>query len=112
MKFGKGKKVKFSKQPQIRNMTQEDIDRGLEEMFKGQKKVETVERRENIKRAGAPRLTFEPEPEPEPEPEEDEAYWNGGEWEQWAYEMYKNYPDSRKFLPDWFLQALKEAMNK
>lgn len=108
-------KMAFGKKQRMRTMTQEDIDRGLEEVFKGQRKPEQrfaeVEERESIKRAGgSPRLSFEPEPEPEPEDEQ--PYWSGEEWEQWAYSMYKNYPETRKFLPDWFLEALSEAIGK
>jgi len=110
--------MKFRKKKTgVKTMTQEDIDKGLEELFKGQKKAERskssvdfVERRESIKRAGSPRLSFEPDPEPEPE-EEEEPFWSGQEWEKWAYSMYKNYPETRKFLPSWFLEAIEEATN-
>ena len=47
------------------------------------------------------------EPEPEPEPEE-EPYWSSEEWEAWAMEIYKQYPEIRQFLPDWFIQAVEE----
>ena len=97
----------------MKTMTQEDIDKGLEELFKGQKKPEektVAQQRENLPRAGAPKLSFEPEPEPEPE--EEETYWTGEDWEKWAYSMYKNYPDSRNFLPEWFLKAIQDALNQ
>jgi len=48
-------------------------------------------------------------PEPEPEPEE-EPYWEAGEWEDWAYQIYLNYPEVRQFLPDWFVKALEEEL--
>lgn len=52
------------------------------------------------------------EPEPEIEPEEDEPYWKADEWEDWAYQIYLNYPEVRQFLPDWFMKALEEQMSQ
>ena len=89
-------------------MTQEDIDRGLEEMFKGQRRPDEITPQK--KPTNTPRLSFEPEPEPEPE--EESPYWDGKEWEQWAYSMYKNYPETRKFLPNWFIEAIQEALRQ
>lgn len=44
----------------------------------------------------------------EPEEEEDEPFWDGSQWEDWALTMYDNYPDTRQFLPEWFVKAVQE----
>lgn len=46
-------------------------------------------------------------PQPE-QPKEEEPYWSPEEWESWALAVYKEYPDLRNFLPEWFVQAVDE----
>ncbi len=40
--------------------------------------------------------------------QEEEPYWSGGEWEDWCVEIYKDYPEMRKYLPAWFIEAVEE----
>ena len=103
MKFG-------NKKIGIRTMTQEDIDRGLKEMFSGQKPVESTEYEPPKKDIKKPQLSFKPEPLVQQE--EPQAFWSGEEWEQWAYAMYNQFPDMRRYLPEWFLKALQEALQQ
>ena len=74
--------------------TQEDMQRGLKKAFQGVKQQQQQARP----------MIRKPEPEPEPQ---DEPYWSAQDWEQWALELYQNYPDYRNILPEWFLQAIQ-----
>lgn len=49
----------------------------------------------------------EQKPITEPKAEE-ENYWSANEWEEWAYQIYEEYPDMRKYLPEWFNNEMKE----
>lgn len=44
----------------------------------------------------------------EKEDVDEEPYWSAEEWEAWALEMFDNYPDYRKVLPEWFVEAASE----
>lgn len=100
----------------VKPVTQEDIDAGLKKMFKDanrqkDQKISLGDKPFGQKPFGPqqkqqPKLTFEPTP-PEPEPKEDEPYWSAEEWERWAYDMYSKYPDTRQFLPSWFIEAVE-----
>ena len=39
--------------------------------------------------------------------EEEEPYWSAEEWETWAMEIYKSYPDARQYLPKWLIDAVE-----
>lgn len=49
--------------------------------------------------------TFMQEPKEE---KEDEPYWSAEQWEEWAYNLYKNYAETHEYLPDWFLEAMED----
>lgn len=89
-------------------VTKQDINSGLQKMFQDQKKGQQDRKNQPFsfkQEPRKPKLSFEPEPEPEPE--EEQPYWSATEWEQWAYQMYTKYPQTREFLPDWFLDAVE-----
>jgi len=102
----------FGFRPITKPTTEEDINAGLRRAFSDANK----QRQENVSFGKKPqfnrplekkpKLTFEI-PEPEPEPEEEEPYWSAEQWERWAYDMYVQYPDTRKFLPKWFIEAVE-----
>lgn len=130
IKRKESKKAGFGFKPPTRPTTQADIDAGLKEAFSGakQQRQENVSfgqpsNKQSFKPFGQkpfgdnpfgskqqhqqqPKLTFQP-PAPEPEPEEDEPYWSGEDWEKWAYDMYTKYPDTKQFLPQWFIEAVE-----
>lgn len=39
---------------------------------------------------------------------EQSPYWSALNWERWAYQLYHDIPESQKYLPKWFLQAVEE----
>ena len=43
----------------------------------------------------------------EPVQQEEEPYWSAEEWEDWCVDIYKNYPEMRKYLPAWFIEAIE-----
>jgi len=49
----------------------------------------------------------QPEPIPQQPSQEEEPYWTAEEWEDWCIEIYKNYPEMRKYLPAWFIEAVE-----
>ena len=91
--------------------SKKDMDEGLKALFQQSKqqpaqKISFGQKPVDFSATKQPKLTFEPEPIPEPEPE-DGPYWSSEEWERWAYDMYSKYPDTRQFLPDWFIEAVE-----
>jgi len=56
-------------------------------------------------------LSFEI-PTPEPEPVQEQPYWSGEEWEKWAFSIYQHYQQYRKFLPEWFIDAVEEELKQ
>ena len=56
----------------------------------------------------------EPKPEEKPKVEEEkkEPFWDGVGWEEWAYQIYDNYPEMRKYLPEWFITAMEQNDKK
>lgn len=52
------------------------------------------------------KFSFSPQQQKE-EPEE-QPYWSAQDWESWALELYENYPDTHKFLPEWFIEAVSD----
>lgn len=110
----KEKSFNFGKTYKPKATTKEEMDASLKELFGQSKQREGQGMSFGQKPMGFspakqhPKLTFEPEPIPEPEPEpEDEPYWSPEEWERWAYDMYSKYPDTRQFLPQWFVEAVE-----
>jgi len=43
---------------------------------------------------------------------EKKPYWDGVGWEEWAFQIYDNYPEMRKYLPEWFIEALEKNNQK
>ena len=33
--------------------------------------------------------------------------WTDVQWEQWAQDIYKHYPEARQYLPDWFNREME-----
>jgi hypothetical protein len=44
-------------------------------------------------------------PTQEEQQTEEKPYWSAAQWEEWAFQIYDNYPDMRRYLPEWFIQA-------
>jgi len=44
---------------------------------------------------------------PQQQYDDSEPYWTAEEWESWAYQLYHQYPETQKFLPEWFLEAVQ-----
>jgi len=40
--------------------------------------------------------------------EEVQPYWSPQDWEKWALDLYNNYPETKQFLPSWFIKAVEE----
>ena len=40
----------------------------------------------------------------------EEPYWRAEEGEEWAVGMYYDIPSSRKYLPSWILEAIKNEL--
>ena len=100
---------------------QEDLQRGLRDAIRSKEEKSWEPQRAgsypNIRKTPQKPLFQTRLPEPEPEPpveqeEEEEPYWDAEEWEDWAYQIYLNYPEVRQFLPDWFIKALEAEMQK
>jgi len=111
-KFGSNYKPKMYK-PKMYG--QGDLQKGFDFKQRQQEPQRQPEQYPNIRRTPQKPLfqTRLPESEPEPEPEsEDEPYWQSEDWEDWAYQIYLNYPEVRQFLPDWFIKALEEELSK
>jgi len=110
MKFGK---KKSNTQPKVPMYTQKDIDDGLERAFSGARKSRQqnyqpfVQKQQKRKS----KLSFEI-PTPEPEPVQEQPYWSGEEWEKWAFSIYQHYQQYRKFLPEWFIDAVEEELKQ
>ena len=95
------------------SMDNESIDRGLKKAFGTNKKGADLKPMNLSGKQRTPEksmyqqkpLKLTPEKQPEPE---DEPYWSAEQWEQWAIQLYDNYPDTHEYLPDWFLQAMED----
>jgi len=113
----KEKQNPFGRGYNPKKVTQNDINEGLNKLFEDSRKNQSQQSMSfnnqfakpsfQQKKPQQPKLSFTP-PQPEPEPEEDAPYWSGEDWEQWAYDMYTQFPATRQFLPQWFIQALEE----
>lgn len=40
--------------------------------------------------------------------EKEELYWSSDDWENWAFQIYKEYPEMKKYLPDWFIEEIEK----
>jgi len=111
------KKIGFGATYKPKVATQEDINESMRELFSKNRNREpgfSMKQRQP-EQYQQPQMhkpmTFDafrkPEPPQEPQPTE-EPYWSGVEWEEWAYQLYTTYPDTRQFLPQWFIQAVEE----
>jgi len=60
-------------------------------------------KKQDISLTAVPNTLSPEKPKSEPQP-----YWSAEQWEEWAYQLYKNYPDTHEYLPDWFLEAMEE----
>lgn len=54
------------------------------------------------------KFNFAGQQQQQPEEPEEQPYWSAQDWETWALELYENYPDTHQFLPEWFVEAVKE----
>ena len=109
----KKKKYNFGTLYKPKIMSQSTIDDGLKKAFGSMKGKEqgsiSMQPVKPLNISGQQRKPeksmFNPQPK---EPEEDEPYWSVEQWEEWAYNLYKNYAETHDFLPDWFLEAMEE----
>lgn len=115
----RGRKPKFGStyrptmyKPKI--YSQNDLKRGMGSLRREQPQREQYPNiHRNVQKPLFQTRLPEPQTQPEPEPEpEEEPYWEAEEWEDWAYQIYLNYPEVRQFLPDWFIKALEEELSQ
>ena len=86
-----------------------EMDEGLKRAMSSQSKKTEIKPLNISGQQRKPKLsTYQPKPKPEPKKEEPKPYWSAGQWEEWAYGLYQNYPDTHEYLPDWFLEAMEE----
>lgn len=113
---------RFGKLHKPRVMTQKDIDESLRAAFKGKQsqqqgfslKPKPLRQQEQYQQprgqkpqGWTPYRAQQQQQTAKPQPQQEEPYWNGQEWETWALQLYKSFPDSRQFLPDWFIEAVE-----
>ena len=129
------KKIKLSKQENAGNipmykpklMTQEDMKQGLSgatERIRQQRMTtpQKIDVRQSQQygnpRFGQPQIPnyWAPQQQtqqpPQQQNDDNEPYWTAEEWESWAYQLYHQYPDTQKFLPEWFIQAVNQEEKK
>jgi hypothetical protein len=80
-----------------------EMDEGLQKALSSERKTEIRPINISGQQRKTEISTFESKKKEEPEP-----YWTAEQWEEWAYQLYKNYPDTHEYLPDWFLEAMEE----
>jgi len=99
----------------MKTVSQKDIDDSLKELFSKSKQpsktfgqpIKTFKPEgRTIPKIGQPITPIRPVKE-EPEPKEEEPYWDALEWEEWAVGIYKSYPEMRKYLPTWIIDAIE-----
>lgn len=111
-------------------MTQEDLQKGFSQSMQGMKHQPGVGPQPKIdvkpisqqmipqrqEQYGNPRFGKQQVPnywqqpqqqQPPQKQEIDEPYWSAEEWESWAFQLYHHYPDTRRFLPEWFIEAIE-----
>ena len=108
-------------------LTQEELDSGLKELFKKNKEqgqgafqfstanpLHLTDKKPPTTMHKPQKMNIKPTPlvpltkQPEPEPEEEEPYWSAREWEQYFVDMYYQYPEVKKYLPERFVEAIEE----
>jgi len=101
----KKKKFDFSSTYKPKIYGKKEMDEGLKKAFgsikKGDQQIKPINISGQQKKVQL--STYKPKEKKEPEP-----YWSSEQWEDWAYQLYKNYPDTHEYLPDWFLEAMEE----
>ena len=106
-KFNFGSKSKMYKPP---SFGQKEMDDGLKKALSSKPEIKPLnisgQQRKQEKPMYSPMTMKKPEPQ-HPQELEQEPYWSAGQWEEWAYELFKNYPDTHEYLPDWFLEAME-----
>jgi len=93
-----------------KTMDKNSIDEGLKKAFSGARSSSELKPINISGQQRKPMKGFEygnASPKKSEEKEE-EPYWTAEQWEEWAYELYQNYPDTHEYLPDWFLEAVEE----
>jgi len=40
--------------------------------------------------------------------EHEEEVWSNDDWENWAFQIYQEYPEMKKYLPDWFIEEVEK----
>ena len=40
--------------------------------------------------------------------EHEEEDWSNDDWENWAFQIYQEYPEMKKYLPDWFIEEVEK----
>ena len=43
---------------------------------------------------------------------EEESCWSNDDWENWAFQIYKEYPEMKKYLPDWFIKEIEKEIKQ
>lgn len=44
------------------------------------------------------------------EREKEELSWSNDDWENWAFQIYQEYPEMKKYLPDWFIEEVEKEI--
>jgi len=114
--------------PQVQ--TQDDIQKGLRRAFQGARQSQqggfgkpismkqkpiARKREQPAQKPMFQQPSFKPYPqreqyrqqELERQQPEEMPYWSAEEWEEWAYDLYTNYPEVRDILPEWFIEAME-----
>lgn len=99
MGFGQQKPMSFGEQPQGQNPM------NIPNVW-GPKKTNQT----SLDSFGLTMQKPQPQQKPEPpeEPKGEQPYWTSQEWEQYFLDVYEQYPEVRKYLPDWFVEAIEE----
>jgi len=42
--------------------------------------------------------------------EEEDLSWSIDDWENWAFQIYQEYPEMKKYLPDWFIEEVEKEI--
>jgi len=86
----------------------QDMDDGLKKALGEKQELKPLNISGQQRKAEVKQVKFDIGSKKEEKKAEPEAYWTTQQWEEWAYQLYKNYPDTHEYLPDWFLEAMEE----